>query len=352
MRLIKTVFLLLVLIGCKPKKVTPIVPDSTSLKNGMMVLCEGLFQQNNSAISWVDFSTGISDDLFFTNKTNRLLGDTGNDIQTYGGKIYVVVNVSSTIEVLEKSTGIPIQQISMMNNGISKQPRSITFYGSNAFVTCFDGFVDVIDTVSLTVTKRISVGANPEGLSVSNDKLYVANSGGLNSPNVDSTVSVISLTTFQEIKKITVGKNPGSVEVDSHGDVYVISRGNYSTIPSRMVKIDSHTDLVSNTFAFDAGGIEKMGEDFLISYYNYATSTSNIAIFNTVSELITNSNLIDNTQFTTLFGVQFRASNSKIYCFDAMGYSNTGYVRVFSSTGIYETSYHVGLNPSKIIFYD
>ena len=89
MRLIKTVFLLLVLIGCKPKKNTPIVPDSTSLKNGMMVLCEGLFQQNNSAISWVDFSTGISDDLFFTNKTNRLLGDTGNDIQTYGGKIYV-----------------------------------------------------------------------------------------------------------------------------------------------------------------------------------------------------------------------------------------------------------------------
>lgn len=352
MRSIKILIVTFVLIGCKHKKVEPTVTTPAVLKNGMMVLCEGLFQHNNSSISWVDFSTGTSDDLFFTNKTSRLLGDTGNDIQEYGGKIYVVVNVSSTIEVLNKSDGTSIKQISMMNGAIAKQPRLIVFYGSNAFITCYDGYVDVLDTASLTITHRIPVGANPEGLSVSNSKLYVANSGGLNSPNVDSTVSVINLSSLNEIKKITVGKNPGTVVTDSQGDVYVITRGNYSTIPSRMVRINSLTDLVETTFSFDASGIEKMGDNLLISYYNYSTSISNVALFNAFSETISNPSFIDNSYFTTLYGVQYRSSNNKIYCFDAMGYSATGYVRVFSGSGVYETSYHVGLNPNNIVFYE
>ena len=354
MRYVKLLFLLILLVACKKKKIDepkPIVDSTSRLKNGMMVLCEGLFQQNNSTISWVNFSDGTSDDLFFTTKTNRLLGDTGNDLEFYGNKIYVVVNVSSTIEVLNKTTGQSIKQISMMNGATSKQPRSIVFNEGKAFITCLDGYVDVLDTTSLEITKRIKVGSNPEGLSISSGKLYVANSGGLNSPNVDSTVSVINLTTLMEIKKITVGKNPGSVITDSQGDVYVIARGNYSNIPSRMVKINTSTDFVENTFSFDASGIEKMGDNLLINYRNYSTNTSNISLFDAVSESILNPTLIDNSHFTTLYGVQFNSLNNKIYCMDAMGYSNTGYVRVFSSSGVYETSYHVGLNPGKIIFY-
>lgn len=354
MRLISFCFVLLVLLGCKKKNTTPTTntDSSTPLKNGMLVLCEGLFQQNNSSLSWVDLTSGKSDDLFFTTKTGRLLGDTGNDLETYGNKIYVVVNVSSTIEVLDKSTGKFIKQISMMNGAIAKQPRSIAFYGSNAFITCFDGFVDVLDTTSLIITKRIPVGLNPECLAVVNHKLYVTNSGGLNGPKMDSTVSVIDLGTWKELKKIVVGKNPGSIVTDSNEDVYVIARGNYSTIPSRMIRINSTTDSVENRFSFDASGIEKMGSNLLINYHNYSNSTSSIALFDAVSETIIEPNFIDITLFTTLMGIHYQPSTNKIYCFDAMGYTNTGYVRVFSSSGSYLTSYHVGLNPSKLLFYD
>lgn len=352
MRFINLLFIVLAFSACKKEKPKDPVDTKAVLSNGMMVLCEGLFQQNNAALSWVNFADGSSDDLFFTNKTGRLLGDTGNDLEQYGGKIYIIVNVSSTIEVLDKSTGNPIKQISMMNGTVAKQPRSIVFHGSNAFITCFDGYVDVLDTASLIITQRIQVGSNPEGLSIANSKLYVANSGGLNSPNVDSTVSVINLTTFQEIEKITVGKNPGTVVTDSEGDIYVISRGNYSTIPSRMVKINSQTDEVETTFSFNASGIERMGTNLLISYYDYSNSTSNVALFDPISETISNPSLINDSQFTTLFGVEYRSSNNKIYCLDAMGYTNTGYVRVFSASGVYETSYHVGLNPNNILFYE
>ena len=350
MRLISLIGIVLLFFSCKKEKPDPEVVST--LDNGMLVLCEGLFQQNNASLSWLNFSTDEVDIDFFNSKNGRLLGDTGNDMQIYGGKIYIVVNNSNTIEILSKSTGTSIKQISMMNGSIGKQPRSIAFSGSKAFITCYDGFVDVLDTANLIITQRIQVGSNPEDVAVSNGKLFVSNSGGLNSPNLDSTVSIINLTTFQEITRITVGKNPGFIEVDSQGDVYVIARGNYGTIPSRMVKINPVSNTVEETFSFDASGMERMNDYFLVSFYNYSNQTSEIRLFNTLTETIENNSFINTSSITTLYGVKYNPISDKIYCLDAMSFTNTGYVKQFSSTGILEKSFHVGLNPSKIIFYE
>ena len=346
-------FLLLILIAfaCKKKKPEPEAPAPAVLEHGILVLNEGLFQLNNSTLSWVNTSDHSINSTFFEDKTDRGLGDTGNDLDRYGNKIYIVVNVSSTIEVLDATTGNPLAQISMIANGVSKQPRSIAFYGPRAFITCYDGFVDVLDTVSLTITQRIAVGSNPEGLAVSNGKLYVANSGGLNTV-VDSTVSVISLSNLQELTRITVGKNPGSVCTDSQGDVYVISRGNYGSIPSRMHRIDPQTDTKAQSYPFDASGITRMNSNLLISYYNFSSGSSAIGLFDAVSEQMINSGYISTANIATLYGVHYSPLTNKIYCSDANAFTNTGYIHLFSAAGVFERSYHVGLNPSNILVYD
>ena len=355
MRLIKFLFLLLFfLVSCKKNKInnsTSQNDDSIQLKNGIMVLCEGLFQQNNSSISWIDLSKNTLDNLFFTKKTERLLGDTGNDLQSYGNKIYIVVNVSSTIEVLDRLTGKSIKQISMTTGTNSKQPRAIAFYGSNAFITCFDGYVDVLDTNSLTISKRIKVGSNPEGLTVANSKLYVTNSGGLN-PTLDSTVSIVNLMSLEEVGKIVVGKNPGPILTDTQGDVYVVARGNYSSMPTKMVKINSITDKIELIIDEDISGFENMGSNLLLSYKSNGESKNKIGVFDAISENISIAELISGNNFTTLYGVYYSESKKRIYCFDAMNYTANGYLKVFSQNGILETSYHVGLNPSKMIEYD
>lgn len=345
-------FILLISFSCKKKKVVEEPVVSENLSKGMIVLCEGLFQQNNSSVSWINLTDGSVNNTFFEQRSGRALGDTGNDMQKYGGKIYILVNVSSTIEVMDASTFKAIKQIQMLNGATSKQPRSLAFHGSKVYVSCYDGFVDVIDTVSLTVVNRIQVGANPEGLAVSNNKLYVANSGGLNFPNPDSTVSVIDLSTQTELYKLTVGMNPGSVKTDQNGDVYVISRGDYNLVPSRMVRINSTNDAVDQTFSFDASGISSMNDKFLIFYYDFNTQNARIGLFDPNSESMINSDFIDLSNVTTMYGVQYEMSNGTIYVMDAMNFTNSGYVRAFDENGNYQTSYHVGLNPSKILFYE
>lgn len=350
MRLSSLFVLSLLLFACDKDDDQPTVTNS--LDNGMLVLCEGLFQQNNSSLSWIDLSNDEVNTDFFSSQNGRFLGDTGNDMKEYGSKIYIIVNNSNTVEVINKKDGKSIKQISMTFGSSGKQPRSIAFYNGKAFVTCYDGFVDVIDTTSLTVSQRIPVGSNPEGLAVSNGKLFVSNSGGLNYPAVDSTVSIIDLASNTELDRIVVGKNPGAIQVDSEGDVYVIARGNYSSIPSRMVRINAQTNLVEQTFSFDASGMALMNDYFLISFYNYSMQTSEIRLFNTLSESVENNNFITTSGITTLYGIQYNPVSDKIYCLDAMNFTNSGYVRQYSSAGVYEKSYHVGLNPSKLIFYE
>lgn len=339
---------LLLIVSCKKETTKPTAEIPTSLKSGLLVLNEGMFQFNNAKLSWMNNADQSVNNDFFEQKNNRSLGDTGNDLKRYGGKIYVVVSTSSTIEILNATTGKSIKQISMMNGSTPKQPRSIAFYGSSAFVTCYDGFVDVFDTTNLTITMRIPVGQNPEDLVVSNHKLYVSNSGGLNFPNVDSTVSVINLNTLQEIKRITVGPNPGAIVCDAEGDIYVISRGNYAAIPAQLHRIETFSDTKTHDFTFAIQSMAIFQDKLLISEPNSIV----IKTFNTLSESNNLTNFITNAPITTLYGMYFSSITNKVYCFDAVNYSSTGYVVQFSASGNYEKKYHVGLNPSKLIVYE
>jgi hypothetical protein len=335
--------LLVVFYSCKKEET---IESPAILKNGMLVLNEGLFQLNNSSLTWIDFGSGTSNDQFFTQKSGRLLGDTGNEMVRYGNKIYVVLNVSSTIEVLDAITGNSIKQISMQTNGNAKQPRSIRFFGSKAFISCFDGFVDVMDTATFQIESRIPVGLNPDQMTISGQYLFVSNSGGLSAPVMDSTVSVIDLIAQTELTKIVVGKNPGSILTDYQGDVYVISRGNYSTIPSRMKKIDQNEFILLESYDFDASKIAIMNNRLLI------LNNNKLMLFNAETDAMINDNFINNSSITTLSNMYFRSSSQHIYLFDSKGYTNTGNILKYNINGDFLSQYHVGLNPNSILIYD
>ncbi|MES2799571.1 MAG: DUF5074 domain-containing protein [Bacteroidota bacterium] len=349
MRLISVAFILLIVSACKEPDVTQPIDQ---MKNGMLVLCEGLYQQSNASLSWVDLSDENVYNDFFTTKNGENLGDTGNDLKVYGNKIYIILAGSNTVEVLNKKTGSRIKQISMLNGSQSKTPRAIAFYNGKAFVACQDGFVDVIDTISLTIATRIQVGSNPEDLAVANNKLYVSNSGGLNFPNYDSTVSVVNLSTFTEVKKIAVGMNPGCIIEDDAGDIYVVTRGDYSAIPSRMHRINTTTDDLTQSFSFDALSISKMAGNFLVTYYNYTTQQHTIRLFDPLTEQLLADPFFSAPEVQTLYGIEYDEHRNKIFCLDALNFTNTGFVRQYSSAGVYEKSFHVGLNPNSILVYD
>ncbi len=345
---------LLVLASCKKEEPEDVPMENFKLEHGILVLNEGLFQQNNSSVSWIRTSGGNVDNEFFTHTTGRLLGDTGNDMQRYGGKIYIVVNASGTIEVLSAQTFKSLKQILVKNaSNVSRQPRNIAFHGSRAYITCYDGYVDVLDTASLTITNHIAVGPNPEALTFAGGYLFVTNSGGLNYPDVDSTVSVIDPLTESEVTRLTIGNNPGGICTAANGSVYAISRGNYGSIPARMHRIDPVTLQVVEDYPFDASSVRVMeGNRLFISYFDYADNSSKLGVFDASLNTFVDPDYLSTSQLTTFYGVQYNPSNEHIYCLDAMNYTNSGYVYEFTKSGSFVRKYHVGLNPNSLLFFE
>lgn len=347
-KIILVLCLLSIIISCKKKEIEDKSTTSEQLKNGILVLNEGLFQLNNSTLSWIDLSNGVVNNSIFEQKTGRQLGDTGNDMIRYGNKVYVVVNVSSTIEILDTQTLKPIKQLSVTNNGVSQQPRFMTPLDGTVYISTFGGEVWCIDTTSLSIANKIPVGLNPDQITNDGQNIYVSNSGGLNSNTYDSTVSVIN--NQHEIKKIVVGKNPGTIIVGGDQNLYVIVRGNYNDIPAKICRINRQTLEVDQTFAIQATDLINLNSNSLL-IETQQNGMSSILKFNLSTQQIENQNFINTSNLTTIYKMQFDAVKQHIYLFDVNNYTNTGSINVFSSNGNFIKKYQVGLNPSKLIVY-
>ena len=124
-RLIPFLILSVLCIGCKKPPVNP--PVDTNFSNGFFALNEGLFQQNNSSLSFYSYHNKAMSNQVFSQLNGRGLGDTANDMITFNfeGKQYyaIAVNVSSQIEILDGLTLESIAQIGLFENGIARQPE-------------------------------------------------------------------------------------------------------------------------------------------------------------------------------------------------------------------------------------
>lgn len=321
------------------------------------ILSEGLFNLNNSSLTRYSFRTHQLKTNYFSTINKRGLGDTANDIALYGNKLYIVVNVSSTLEVVDFTTGQSIKQIPMRTeNGSSRQPRHIAFHKDKAYVCSFDGTVARIDTTSLEIEATVKAGRNPESLCVQNEKLYVSNSGGLDYTEgigVDNTVSVIDLASFTEIKKITVGPNPGCILPDSENFVYVATHGkNIVEGDYHLVKINSHTDEVERVFDEKVMSFAIQGNVGYLYNYNYQTEDASIKMFNLqTGETIREHFITDGTQIHTPYGIHINPYSGNIYITEAYSYTVTGDVLCFNQNGQLQFRLNrIGLNPNTVVF--
>ena len=322
---------------------------------GLYILSDGNYSLNNSTLALHDFAKKTFQADYFQAVNGRKLGDTGNDLQRYGSKLYVVVNGSSQLEVLDARTGRSLKQIPLFNGNVARQPRSIAFWEDKAYVCCFDGTVAKLDTASLAIEGGIQVGRNPDGIAAANNKLYVSNSGGLDygsNQGYDHTVSVISTESFTELKRIEVGLNPGRIKADTYGYVYVSVRGNYDDIANTWVCIDVQNDVVYDTYALEVTNFDFAGEHAYFYCWDEASGENKIGVFNLLSHQLETLHFIsDGTRIKTPYGIYADVEFGKIYITDAGDFVASGDVYCFNQNGHrLSTFQNVGVNPNTVLY--
>ncbi len=343
-----------ILIGCSPKTAdqsgtpTPTNPNNATSSDTTQVLVvnEGLFQRNNSTLTLISpkANTAVTD--LFELKTGLKLGDTGNDIAVYGNKIYVVVNVSSYVAVLEKSTYRLLRQINLFSGSIARQPRQITFAGPRAFVSCFDGNVVVIDTNTLNQETVLAAGRNPEGICVSGDYMMVANSGGLSAPNFDNRISVFALPTLNFLGNITVDANPTTILAGQPNEAYVYAKADYSAANASWTRISAQSLSVLSREVIPSA-ISAAGGDTIIQLRSIQQNPT-IAIINTrtgtVSETVWP--VVKNIQ--SPYRLIYNNKSQEVWISDSKDYVTTAQVWRFNKFGALINKYNAGLNPGAM----
>ena len=347
----KTLALLLLAISVASCKKDPIpAPEVSIYKNGILCMNEGLFQQNNATLSYYNLESNKTNLNQFSTINGRGLGDTANDMieYTYSGHQYIAiaVDVSSQIEIIDAITWESKKQIPIFNGTSAREPRALKYHDNFLYSINFDGTVTKIDLNTLTIISSINCGLNPENAAIVDNKMYVVNSGGLNSPNYDNTISVIDMNSFTVSSTFNTDINCASIIKDSQDELYLISRGNYSTIDPKLLRVNTSNNTLEQSFTINLTSFTYHNE--LIYYYD--NSDQGIHTFNTITETINSNILIDCSNFQNIYGIYIDDSKELIYLVDANGYTNSSIIRCYSMVGVFMYEFTAGLNTGQLLF--
>lgn len=334
---------LLVFTGCNNNSNNNNEPELS----GIYVLNEGNYGQANASITSFNPLTGSVSQNVFEAANGRPIGDLLHSATLIDDKLYLVVNNSHKIEVVEPES---FTEIATINIADEASPRFIAKAGENkAYVTnLYGNSVSVIDLENMEETATIDVGLNPEGIGIVGNRAYVANSAF----GDGNTVSVIDTESDEVINTITVGDNPVGIHVDEAGRVWVTCVGAYNDFndpdddtPGELHILDGETgDPIE---VITVGGHPG---DFVMNYEAGKGYLSNGTVFeiNTTSYEIVNEQFLD-TGFYAL-GLFEQDGEISLWGSDAGNFSQDGMAYEFDASGAKVDSFSTGIIPGHFYF--
>lgn len=350
--------------------ILPVPTQPGAVPRGMYLLNEGNMGSNKSSIDYVDFRNALYSRNMYAQANPSVvmeLGDVGNDIAIYGSKLYAVINCSHKVEVMDAHTLRRIGKIDIPNC------RYIKFHRGNAYVSSYVGPVQIdpdaqlgavfrVDTASLEVTGKCTVGYQPDELEIVGEYIYVANSGGYRMPLYDYTVSVVEIQGFKQVRKIPVGINLHRIRADKYGRLWVTSRGNYGSVRSKLFVLERANKFtnemrVTDTLDIPCSNLVIRGD----SLYYYATEWSNAEERNSVSygiidvrtkQKIADSFITDGTEgdIEVPYGLNINPSTGDIFITDAKNYVSSGSLHCYGRDGHRKWSIRTGDIPAHTVF--
>lgn len=340
--------------------------NASAKPSGIYLVNQGNQGSNKARLDFLNFHNGFYIRDVFTEYNPEVvkgLGDTGNDVQVYKGKVFVVVNGSHKVEIMDAYSMKRLAQVDVPNC------RFIAFDGNHAYVTSYvakdkeslktqKGALYCIDLDTYKVTGQVTVGYQPEQLVIMDGKAYVANSGGYVA-GYDDTVSVVDLKSLKVEYDIKVAINLGLMLVDAEGTIWVSSQGNFSDVSSTLnylvkkgdkYELGGSVNVPVSSMALAGDKIYVIGSTYTPPAWAL-TTTYNIVNAKT-RKLESGSFITDGTEsdIATAFTVTVNPGNGDIYVTDAKDYVSSGTLHCYTGSGKHKWSVRTGDIPARIAF--
>lgn len=325
-------------------------PPAGTYADGIFILNEGGFGSSNASVSYIDNNDQIFNGIY-TAETGMNLGDVAQSMAFNDELAYIVVNNSSTIEIVNRFT---FEHMETVTN-LLLNPRYITFSGNKGYISDWgdpnnieDDFIAVLNLQTNIIEATIAVPEGPEQLLAANGNLYIAHTGGYGYGN---TISVINTNTQIITNTITVADVPNGMVIENQS-LYVMCSGKApftgEETTAALFKINLNTNAVENSQQFPEGEHPKFLQ--LANNELYYTKSTSVYTTSTNTLQISQSSLLDISEDggSILYG--FAVNNDKIYIADAKDYASNGEALIYSLTGNFQQSFTTEIIPNSFYF--
>ena len=333
-------------IGCDDEKDPGEIPF---VKRGVIVVNEGLWQQNNSSLTYYDLQEQKAyQNVYSTANNGAALGETANSIFIYENKGYIAVTGSNKIEIINLEDFRSLGKVDLSYGGKNREPRHIVIL--NPFVgyaTCLGTNTVVKFNPSTKQTiKEILVGDKPEGIAYAKGKLFVCNSGY----GMGNTVSVIDANKDSVISSIKVRYNPQYVLATADENILVLSSADFrGTIPGAFFKINSQTLAITDSIEAGVYPIKPIAinsDEILFininGVYKLKLSTKIVSKEPIVSAFRAN------PIFGAIYSIAFDSKENKLYVGNPKDFVQNGEILIYSLQGDSLGVFNCGINPGTI----
>ena len=330
-------FSILALTFSSCKKDSEITKETEDYK-GLIVVNEGGFNKSNGSLGVYKPGTKTYFDAF-KKANDRPLGDVVQSIAEMNGKLYIVVNNSNKIEVINKSDFKSVTSIS------STSPRFMVNIGNNKAVlsNLYDNSVKIVDLNTNAISAQVNINHWSDALSVLDSVTYIA--------TLDNKVMLLnnkkqslmdSVSTATGLSKV-VNLGPDNLAFLCTG---LIDWNSGNTLENGTIQI-YNSDSGKITLSVPLSGAGYGGS----MVYDASAAAVYFNLGNNVIQKMTLAGLIS-TYITLPSGVSVYGLSidtiGNLYVTDAGNFNSAGKVYVYNSAGTKTNEFSAGIAPSAV----
>ncbi len=334
-------------------------------KSRVYILNQGTNAQNNSGIEFYapDNDGEIIDDIYFKQNGARL-GDTGQTMIEYNGKVFIAVHGSNYLSRVNAACVEDGRTMFSADPELKGGVRFIAAEDGYIYASFYGGIIAKINASTMKIEEKLTgIGKNLENVTVCDDMLYVSNSYDVVDGNwvYMKDVFVIDLNTFKLKESIEVAQNPNQL-IEEDDKVFLIS-WDYSDESYVLQMIDPENGNKVSRLGYATDMAANDGIVYLLDsrndYSNWpeVSAVNSFATYNVKTGMMSNVSFLKNAPAelasTSISMISVNPDNGDIYIATTFYNTSNGNVYRFKKDGTFVAKFDCGgQNPKAAVFFN
>ena len=225
----------------------------------LFTLCEGNFGSSNSSLWSSTLNGGGMHDIVHWDESSNPLGDVGQSMSVYQGKLYIVMNNSHTIEVMSLAGGIYYESTLDLP---SSSPRYITFNGEKGYISSWNlNAILILNLNNMEIIDTVEIDGKPEKMIYFEEHLYISVPNKSDWSTNDKVLKM-RLNDNVIVENFTV--EPGPSMIALHDSLLFITSSSYDDIWNKYSGISTINLSTSEILRYNAGQTTSYGSDIFV----------------------------------------------------------------------------------------